>query len=41
MKQLLSVLVSIGEMDTAYVVIAFIAIAILWIIVRMINKNQK
>lgn len=40
MKHLLSIMASIGEMDTAYIVIAFIAIAVLWVVFKLINKNK-
>lgn len=39
MKEVLSLFMSIGEMDTAYVVIAFVVIAVLWIISKMVSKK--
>lgn len=32
---------SIGEMDTSYIVIALIVIAVLWIVSKMINNKDK
>lgn len=32
---------TIGEMDTGYIVIAFIVIIVLWIVFKMINKNNQ
>ena len=40
MIPLLLLVSTIGEMDTAYVVIAFIAIAVLWIVFKVINQNK-
>lgn len=39
--ELLSIIASIGEMDGAFIAIAFVAIAVLWVVFRIINKNQK
>lgn len=41
MKNLLSITASIGEMDTAYIVIAFIAIIVLWVLFKMLSKNKE
>lgn len=39
--KLLSIIAGIGEMDGAFIAIAFIAIAVLWVLFKIINKNQK
>lgn len=41
MKNLLSITASIGEMDTAYIVIAFIAIIVLWVLFKMLSKKKE
>lgn len=40
MKEVLSLFMSIGEMDTAYVVIAFVVIAVLWLLFKKLSKNH-
>ena len=40
MKEVLSLFMSIGEMDTAYIIIAFAVIAILWFLFRMLNNRK-
>lgn len=40
MKHLLSITASVGEMDTAYIVIAFVVIAVLWVVFKLINNNK-
>lgn len=32
---------NIGEMDTSYIVIAFIVIAVLWIVSKMMNNKDR
>ncbi len=39
--ELLSIIASIGEMDGTFIAIAFVAIAVLWVVFRIVNKNQK
>lgn len=41
MNNLLSITASIGEMDTAYVVIALVVIAVLWVVIKLINNNKE
>lgn len=41
MEHFLSIISNIGEMDTAYIIIAFIAIAVLWIVTKMMNKKKE
>lgn len=41
MKEVLSLFMSIGEMDTAYVVIALVVIAGLWILFKVIGKSSN
>lgn len=40
MNNLLSITASVGEMDTAYIVIAFVVIAVLWVVFKLINNNK-
>jgi len=40
MKEISSLLLSIGEMDTSYIVIAFVVIVVLWIVSK-IASNRK
>lgn len=41
MKQLLSIIASIGEMDSAYIIIALIVIAVLWVVFKKTDKNKN
>lgn len=41
MRQPLSTIASIGEMDTAYVIIALIVIAVLWMVFKKIDRKTK
>ena len=40
MKEISSLLLSIGEMDTSYIVIEFVVIVVLWIVSK-IASNRK
>lgn len=40
MKEVLSLFMNIGEMDTSYIVIAFVVIVALWIVSK-IASNRK
>ena len=40
MKEVLSLFMSIGEMDTAYIVIALVVILGLWILFKVIGKKS-
>lgn len=40
MKEILSLFMSIGEMDTAYIVIALVVILGLWILLKVIGKKS-
>lgn len=40
MKEILSLFMSIGEMDTAYIVIALVVILGLWILLKVIGKKN-
>lgn len=41
MNVLLSIVASIGETDTSYIIIAFIAIVIFGILFKIIRKKQE
>lgn len=40
MNKISSLLLSIGEMDTSYIVIAFIVIAGLWLISKIVSNKK-
>ena len=40
MAEISSLLLSIGEMDTSYIVIAFVVIAALWIVSEIASKRK-
>lgn len=40
MNEISFLLLSIGEMDTSYIVIAFVVIAVLWLLFKKLSKNH-